>query len=105
MVMVVDTICKKYEGYPKQEVERAIAARHLQAMIGSPSQSDIEGMVCANMIHDTNLKLSGCQCSHDIIGKNLIDVRGKTVRKKPERVEVDYVAVPDEMIKKMKMLC
>ena len=70
-------------------------------MIGSPSQSDFEGMVHANMIHDTNLQLSDCQCSHDIFGKNLTDVRGRTVRKKPERVEVDYVTVPDEMIKKM----
>ena len=32
VVMMVDIICRKYEGYTKQEVERAIAQRHLQAM-------------------------------------------------------------------------
>ena len=98
VAMFVDTICRKY-GYTKQEVERAIAARHLQVMIRSPSQSDFEGMVCVNMMYDTNLKLSDCQCSHDIFGKNLIDVRKKTVRKNSERVEVDYEAVPDDVIK------
>ena len=72
VVMMVDTICRKYEGYTKQVVERAIAARRLQAMIRSPSQSDFEGMVRANMIHDINLKLSHYQHSHDIFGKNLI---------------------------------
>ena len=100
VVMLVDKICRKYEGYTKHEVERAIAARHLQAMIRSPSQSDFEGMVHANMICDTNLKLSNCQHSHDIFEKNMTDVREKTVRKKPERFEVDYVAVPGDVIRK-----
>ena len=71
VVMMVDMICRKYEGYTKQEVERAIAARYLQAMIRNPIQSDFEEMVCVN-----NSKLSDYQCSHDIFGKNLIDVRG-----------------------------
>ena len=54
VVMIVDTIHRKYEGYTKQEVERAITATYLQTMIRSPSQSTFEGMVCANMIHDNN---------------------------------------------------
>ena len=98
--MMVDTISRKCKGYNKQQVERAIAARHLQAMIGSPSQSDFEAMVCANMICDTNLKISDCLCPHDIFGENLIDVRGETVRKIPERVEVDYKEVLGDMIEK-----
>ena len=60
VVMMVDTVHRKYEGYTKQEDERAVAARCLQAMIRCPSQSDFEGMVHVNMIYDINLKLSDC---------------------------------------------
>ena len=52
-----------------------------------------------NMIHDTKLRLSYCIHSHDIFGENLIYVKGKPVRKKSERVEVDYVAVLNDVIK------
>ena len=55
-------------------------------------------MVHVNMIHDTHLKLSDCQHSHDHWEKTDW-CRRKTVRKKPKRVEVDYVAVPYEMKK------
>ena len=79
--MITDNICRKYEGYIKQEGERGIVARCLQAVIRNPSKHNFKGMVHVNMIHDTNLKLSGYQGSHDIFGKNLIDIRRKTVRK------------------------
>ena len=50
-------------------------------------------------IHDTKLKFNNCLHSHNIFGESLIDVRGNTVRKKPERVEVDYAAVLDDVLK------
>ena len=76
VVMMLDTIHRQYEGCTKQEIKRAIFARCLQAIMMSPSQSDFMGMIHVNMLHDTNLKLSDCQCSHDIFWKKMIYVRG-----------------------------
>ena len=47
LALMVDTIYRMYEGYMKQDID----------IIRSPSQSDCEGMVCSNMIMDTDLKL------------------------------------------------
>ena len=52
-------------------------------------------MVCSNMISDV-LKLD-YKHANDIFGKLLADVRGKTTRRGPERVETECVAVPEDL--------
>ena len=49
-VTLVTTIRDNFEGYTKHEVEGAIKAQELQAMLGHPSQKDFEGMVCTNLV-------------------------------------------------------
>ena len=61
---MVDTINRKF-GYTKQEVERVIVGHPLQAMLGSHSQSDFEGMVCSNMIVHAYLNVGDCKRSSD----------------------------------------
>ena len=95
---MVETVCRMVEGHTKQEVKRAVAACHLQAMLGSPSQSDFEGMACSNMIVDTNLNVEDCKRTSNSFGKKLTDMRYKTIQVKPDQVEPEYVATPKEMI-------
>ena len=86
--------------HTKQDVEWTITSLHLQTMIGSPTQSDFEIMVHLNMIMDSNLNAEDCKKSYKIFGKNLTDMRGKTVRVGPDRVEPEYVDGPMDLVEK-----
>eukprot|EP00804_Cyclotella_cryptica_P016583 CCRYP_020529-RA/>CCRYP_020529-RA protein AED:0.43 eAED:0.44 QI:0/0/0/1/0/0/2/0/156 len=43
--MHVQTVQQNYKGYTKEQVEWAIKARKLQAMMGSPAKADFEAML------------------------------------------------------------
>ena len=65
---MVETVRRKFDGCPKQEVESVIVAHCLQAMQGSPGQSDFEEMVCSNMIVDTNVNMEDCKRYYNLFG-------------------------------------
>ena len=92
------TIRNNYEGYTKREVHQAIQARKLQAMMGSPSQADYEGMVRDKIIDHCPVTVTDIKNAHNIFGAELAGIRGKTVRKRPERVEPEIIAVPRNIV-------
>jgi hypothetical protein len=68
-------------------------------MIGHPSERDFKAMVSANMIQNCPVTPPDITNANTIYGPDLAGTRGKTVRKKPDRVMLDYVAVPHEFMK------
>ena len=58
--MLFETVCWNFEGFTKQEVEKAIPGRHLQGILKEQSQKDFEGVVCAKMIPDFNVTYKDC---------------------------------------------
>ena len=52
---LVHTVISNYEGFTKKDIKAAKAARKLQGMIGSPSETDYGGMVSVNMIKTAQL--------------------------------------------------
>ena len=73
------------EGYTKRQVEGAIEACHLQAVLGDPSRKDFEGMVQANLIANCPVAPENISHTHQLFGKNLAGLRGKTVQKKQSK--------------------
>ena len=54
-------------------------------------------MVSENLIKDCPVKLKNCNDSKVIFGPELAGHQGKKVRQKPQRVEVEYVAIPRDI--------
>ena len=96
---MVKTVPQNYEGYTKQEVERAIGIRPLQCMLGNPCHRDLLAMAFAEMITNCPFNAEDCKHASKIFGKNLPDILGKTVRKRPEHVEPEDSDVPANLIK------
>ena len=94
MTMIQDN----FEGYMKKQVEGAIKAWHLQAMLGHQSRKDYESMVHANLIANCPVTPSNISHAHKLFGENLAGLRGKTVHRKPEQVVMDYVKIPRDLI-------
>ena len=76
-----------YEGYTKWEVTQAKEAHRAQAMMGNPSKKDYKAMVSPITSKDVSK-------SRTIFGPDLASIWGKTVRRAPEPLVTDYVAVP-----------
>ncbi len=100
----VQTVRGNYKGYTKQEFLRAKEARQGQAMVGNPSEKDYQGLVSENFINNCSISSSDVTNAQAIFGPDLASVRGKTARKKPAPVVVDYVAVPRTLIEANKVI-
>ena len=96
--MLVTTVAENYEGFTKREVLKAHEARRLQRMLGCPSDRDFQGMVREKLIANCPVTITDVQNAYQILGPDLAGLRGKTVRRKPEHVAVDYVAVPRDFL-------
>jgi hypothetical protein len=63
-------------------------------MIGSLSKCNFQGLVHLNLLKDCPITNADIVHAHKIFGPDLANIRGKTVRCKPERVTTDYVDIP-----------
>jgi hypothetical protein len=75
-----------------------------QAMLGNPSEKNYQGLVSVNLINNCPFSSSDVSNAQTIFGPDLGSVRGKTVKKKPAPVVVDYVAVPCTLVEANKVI-
>ena len=73
-------------------------------MLGYHSDKDFLAMVCAKMIPNCAFTIDDFKLATKIFGKNLPDVIGKTIRKKPERVIPEYTDIPDDVIEENRLV-
>ena len=100
----IQTVRRNYEGYTKQEVTQAKEARRAQAMMGNPSEKDYKGMVTNSLIANCAITSHDVSNARTIFGPDLASIRWKTVRRAPEPVVTDYVAVPRTLIEANKVI-
>jgi hypothetical protein len=91
----VATVRSNFEGFTKQQIKQAVKARRLMGMIGAPTEREYQGLVRLNLIKDCPITNSDIiHATNKIFGPDLANIRGKTVRRKPDRVRTDYVDIP-----------
>jgi len=103
-VLFVQTVSGNNEGYTKREVTQAKEAHRAQAMMGNPREKDYKGMVSNNLIANCPITSHDVTNARTIFGPDLASIRGKTVRRAPEPVVTDYVAVPRTLIEANKVI-
>ena len=86
---LVQTVCKNFEGFTKKQIKQATAACWLMGMIASPSERDFQGLVHLNLLKDCPITNADIVHTHKIFGPDLTNIRGKTIRHKPEWVTTD----------------
>jgi hypothetical protein len=104
-VLFVQTVRRNFEGYTNREVTQAKEECRAQAMMGNPSKKDYKGMVSNNLIANCPITSHDVTTARTIFGPDLASIQGgKTVRRAPEPVMTDYVAVPRTLIEANKVL-
>ena len=96
--MMVTTVRGNLEGHTRHEIGKANEARRLQGMIGNPTEREFEGMVREKLIANCPVTVQDVHNANRIFGPDLANLRGKTTRKKPEHVRVDYAEIPRDIV-------
>jgi hypothetical protein len=97
-MVMVNTVYRNFEGYTKQDLEKAKEARRLQGMVGNPTEREFIGMVCEKLIANCPVTVRDVDNANRIFGPDLANLRGKTTRMKPDRVRVEYVEIPRDFV-------
>ena len=92
-ILLVQTVRGNYaEGFTKKEVAEAKVARRQQGMMGAVSEKDYRGLVSSHMLKNNNVSPAAVSDARTLFGPDLANVRGKTVRIRPDPVVENYVA-------------
>ena len=91
---------ESFEGYTKNEVKKAITAREAPTMLGCLSEQDMEYLVSSKELDDCLVTPHDLRNANAIFGgPDIAGVRGKLVRRDPQRVITDYVGIPRDFLK------
>jgi len=94
------TVKGNMEGYTPREVQRAKVARDAMALMGFPSECDMIRMVKSGMVSNCPVSVSDIRAARDIFGPDVPSLKGKTVRHRSPRVELEFVEVPEDIYKR-----
>ncbi len=94
----VNTVRDNFDGFTKKQIQRTQEARRLMLMTGVPSERAFQSMVPLNQLKNCPITHDDINVAHMIEGCDLANTRGKMVRHKLERVDMDYVEIPQELL-------
>ena len=101
-LILVQTVRKNYEGFTREEVERAIEARKVQARTGHPSEKilrkEVSRKSARSLFRNVPITTTDISNSKRIFGPSLPCARGKWVRSKSTKVRPGYVSIPQELL-------
>jgi hypothetical protein len=95
---------KKYEGFTREQVIAATEARNTMAMMGHPSEAAFMKHVVSSspVIKNCQVTLADVSNAKIIFGPERGNVKGKTVRQRPEKVRPVYVSIPRSLFEQIK---
>ena len=102
--LLIQTVRGNYEGYTPRKVKQARVAREAKAMMGNPSEATLKDAVSSGAVDNLPIDRTDVSNSARMFGPALQDLRGKTTRRKPERVEESKVVVPRAVAQRLKYL-
>ena len=102
--MLIQTVGGNYEGYTPHDVKLARTARESKAMMASSSEAKLKEVVSGGTIDNVSFDKADVANSRQIFGPALEDVRGKTARRKPDRVKASTMDIPRSVAERLKYL-
>jgi hypothetical protein len=99
---MIQTVRSNYEGYTKAEVVRANEARRAVAMMAHPTDERLKHVVSnTNVVPNCTFNSTDLTNARAIYGPDRGGLRGKTVRKKPDKVRPEFITIPRELYEKV----
>jgi hypothetical protein len=96
--MLVNTVQANFEGFTRNEVEKANEVQRLRGMIGNPTKREFARIVHEKCITNCPVTVHNINNANRIFGPDLANLRGKTTRTKPECMRVKIVQIPQDFV-------
>ena len=93
-LVLIQTVRKNFGKFTERQVNRAIAARNMQARMAHPTDESFKQMVSGKTLDNCSIVASDVTNAQTIFGPNRPGLKGKTVRQRPERIEPEYLGIP-----------
>lgn len=94
----VQTVRKNYKGFTKKQIQQATKARRKMGMIGAPTECEYQALVSLDLLKDCPITNTDIVNAHKIFGPDFANIRGKTVRRKPEHVNTDILEILHQIL-------
>ena len=104
--MLIQTVRGNCEGYTPREVKEAREAVAAKALMFHPSEQTLKEGVSASAVANipSSVNRSTISLGRRIFGPSLYDLRGKTTRRKVEKVREAHVSIPRAVADRLKFL-
>ena len=97
---LLETVEDNMDHYTPRQIERAKVARALYQSLGTPTTKDYKAIIRMNAIKNCPVTMEDIDIAEAIYGKDIGNIKGKTVRNRPTPVVKDYINIPKELMMK-----
>ena len=102
-IVMIETVRKNYEGFTKEQVERAKAARDALAMMAHPRADRVNQVVSStSAVRNWPFTAKDLANGELIFGPDRGAMRGKTTRQRPGRVRPQLVSIPQQLYERIR---
>ena len=95
---LVNTVAANRANYTNRAYDRAVLARKIQKTIGRPSTAEYIQIVEKNLLPNCPITREDIVAAEKIFGPDVGILKGKTVRRGTEHVEIAEVTIPSEVM-------
>ena len=95
---LINTVAANRSNYTNRAYDRAVLARKIQKMIGRPSTAEYIQIVENHLLPNCPVTRADIVAAEKIFGPDVGILKGKTVRKGTEHVEIAEVTIPSEIM-------
>ena len=100
----VNTVAENKSKYSTQDYLRAVTARKLQSIVGTPSYQEFQNIVSTNRLRNSPIHQADVIAAEDIFGPSLQVLKGKTPRQKTTHVHANNINIPPVILLKYKYI-
>ena len=90
-VMMLQTLCDNVDGLKTRKLKKAVLARKAQARVGTPTDANFIDIASKGTLTNFPIDPFDIANTRHMFGPDIPGVKGKTVRRKPDRVEVEDI--------------
>eukprot|EP00956_Cyclotella_meneghiniana_P028301 scaffold65295_cov71-Cyclotella_meneghiniana.AAC.14 len=102
-IVMIETVRNNYEGFTKEQVERAKAARDALAMMAHPRADRVNQVVSStSAVRNWPFNAKDLANGELIFGPDRGALRGKTTRQRPGRVRPQLVSIPQQLYERIR---
>ena len=98
--LFVNTVADNESRYTNRDVQKARLARDIQIKIGRPSIKDYMRIVRDKLLPNCPVTTEDIQAAEHIYGPDLGSLKGKTVRRSPDTVQIQTVKLPLQIMER-----